>query len=1079
MGYGENTAVSPIGQKLLNDLFDLIYLQSEANKNTVERMINNSSQMKDVVENFRDNSPRIVTIMKRFFKGNTHVGRDDAGDSGIFVCNPIAPFGAEGYEAGCGRRDHLWWWEFLDFGVYSSYSEWGSSIGLNRWPHYSIDPTWDNGQLIVARVRCNSANTCDTGAGGCGTTWLGTGSCPNTLCENKQRVTTGCGKTSYMVFHTKIDKPVSSYWRFTSGPKFRNGAPIAGARAELPRNTVATMVAGSQAEDNSAARGFYRFYWAGLPPQNTWLNSFDACMSHIPYIQIGYRSQTDPLNTRPGGYTCNGCQKLRMAPKYDESESNVWNKPFEIYNRITTFHEGNYPGDQHGGLCLNIGDVARPYAGLDGMFGCECGGVYEPNVKIGAITTEDFNIDAELVQAGLTQMGATAGSMGGSIRGVGAGSGAKSNLSIYGRGSVDYSARNAVYERYGAAKCMAASNAVKAVKEEQMLRRANAYPLSIPISKCRYGFVYSPLKVCRKPLHVGTTWRNPSTGQDETNANYYPLINPPRGRGGHDQEQPVGAIMDYCPECGPEGDAKYITTHPSGWLAPARPLTITSSQPFTKQNSVGIIGRDPSTGQAIAIEQTFLEKPQWTIVLRDMTDKQERFNLRLELPQAYIGDIIQNTFTPQPPPPTNDNRPEGFTCPNEKEGPLKSEVEWLNATFNAATEEGLGNPDNLADDELLVTAQVNEGDNTVTVHNGRLVNVGDFISGGPFGIGTNIVNIVDNTLTVQPAAQSQLTRNRDALGNPIRQTQYDPPFVIKFVRNRNAANPLFPTCCNGVQSPQYTFLVTEGKSASAFYQSRRGWIDTSPLCNYGNRKGLRWTEVDEEAAELTNAIHTDVQTMGSMFPHPLSRTDWEAMQEDDPSVPNLKNLPSPINYGSEYQWCDLDAPIQNQMVQDMFANSNRMLRSVLNTITGGSSDIIQGSHSIRLVEEEEVTQSGQVQKYYKCRTCEAIADIGRAAKERGDATSLVEALATNNYYPGYAAIRYYQSIGKLLTDNRLIQPDGTLRIIPDPAGGMTEGYLDGAVDWEQKNLIDAGPGWWNWAIRYRQELAEGGDYRYN
>jgi hypothetical protein len=151
----------------------------------------------------------------------------------------------------------------------------------------------------------------------------------------------------------------------------------------------------------------------------------------------------------------------------------------------------------------------------------------------------------------------------------------------------------------------------------------------------------------------------------------------------------------------------------------------------------------------------------------------------------------------------------------------------------------------------------------------------------------------------------------------------------------------------------------------------------------------------------------------------------------------------------------------------------------MNVITGGSSDIIQGSHSIRLVEEEEISQSGNVQKFYKCRTCEAIANIGRAAKERGDATSLVEALASNLYFPGYAAIKYYQSIGKLEPNSRLIQPDGTLKIIPTPAGGFTEGYLDGAVDWEQKNIIDVGPGWWNWAIRYRQELAEGGDYRYN
>ena len=44
--------------------------------------------------------------------------------------------------------------------------------------------------------------------------------------------------------------------------------------------------------------------------------------------------------------------------------------------------------------------------------------------------------------------------------------------------------------------------------------------------------------------------------------------------------------------------------------------------------------------------------------------------------------------------------------------------------------------------------------------------------------------------------------------------------------------------------------------------------------------------------------------------------------------PGTYILPSPIKYGREYEWCDLDAAQQNQMVQDMFANSNRMLRSV-------------------------------------------------------------------------------------------------------------------------------------------------------
>ena len=64
------------------------------------------------------------------------------------------------------------------------------------------------------------------------------------------------------------------------------------------------------------------------------------------------------------------------------------------------------------------------------------------------------------------------------------------------------------------------------------------------------------------------------------------------------------------------------------------------------------------------------------------------------------------------------------------------------------------------------------------------------------------------------------------------------------------------------KQPQYTFLVTEGKSASAFYSRvERDWVDTSPLVNYGDRKGLRWTEVNADAAEETTAIHTQDDEM--------------------------------------------------------------------------------------------------------------------------------------------------------------------------------------------------------------------------
>ena len=79
------------------------------------------------------------------------------------------------------------------------------------------------------------------------------------------------------------------------------------------------------------------------------------------------------------------------------------------------------------------------------------------------------------------------------------------------------------------------------------------------------------------------------------------------------------------------------------------------------------------------------------------------------------------------------------------------------------------------------------------------------------------INIDGNKLTLNTPAQTVRGTARDARGVVIDVTEFEPPFAIRLVRNDTSANPLLPTCCNGVQSNQYTFLVTEGKSASGFY----------------------------------------------------------------------------------------------------------------------------------------------------------------------------------------------------------------------------------------------------------------------
>lgn len=258
MGYRDNPINRPTGVRILRDIYDLIYLKNPGSRrNSTNRLATENTQMPEIVSNFKSNAPRIVMMMRRFLTGNTHVQTSNAGDSGIFVCNPVAfgeagrtGGGASGPDAsktrGCGRRDFLWWWEFTDFGLYNNPANWGSSVGLERWERNLHDPTYRGKrfQVVVGRVKCNQVNTCDPENGGCGTTWRGSGRCPSPYCNSStpKRVG-GCGTESYAIFKVNTNHPLRDYW--TTGERHRddstettsqfvNGAPIRGANSEMP-----------------------------------------------------------------------------------------------------------------------------------------------------------------------------------------------------------------------------------------------------------------------------------------------------------------------------------------------------------------------------------------------------------------------------------------------------------------------------------------------------------------------------------------------------------------------------------------------------------------------------------------------------------------------------------------------------------------------------------------------------------------------------------------------------------------------------------------------------------------------------
>lgn len=1089
MGYRDNPINRPTGVRILRDIYDLLYLKNPGSRrNSRNRLATENSQMNQIVSNFKSNAPRIVMMMRRFLTGNTHVQTSNAGDSGIFICNPI-PFGeagrtgggASGPDAsktrGCGRRDFLWWWEFTDFGLYNNPSNWASSVGLESWQRNLHDPTYRGKrfQVVVARVKCNRVNTCDPENGGCGNTWRGAGRCPSPYCNSSTpKQVGGCGTESYAIFKVNPSHPLRDYW--TTGMRHRdeatsttsqyvNGAPIRGASSEMPPNMVGIINNSKFVEDASSSQAFYRIYYQGLPPENTYLTTQDECLRYIPYLQLGYTSNKDRNNTRPNAYVCNSCAIERFAP-----QNPTFDTVFDIYPRKTFYNESGYMGDQHGGLCRNIGDVARSYAGLEGNFGCACGGVFEPMLKIPPMTDEQkiiFTAIREAQQKGMSQTTRQLGRTGG-FTNISSGSGASSDYATYARGAVQDADIRAVYAQYGTVAVRDAVAAHERISQLQTLRQKNAFPATFPLSMCRYAFVRSVLAVCKNPDHKNVSWRQPGSNvREETN--YQPLLDN------------NGRAMDYCPSCGANGDPKFIEPHPQNYIMPPMPYTIMNRQPLNPEDSVGIL----PNGSLMA--QAFADRPQWSLVLKSQTDTQERFNLRLELPQVYLGDVIPDSFTPQPPQPLSDRNIEGFTCPNERQGPLTYEAEWI--INNSTTAAPVPSADSLNDDQTLITAQYSEGDTTLAVSNPEKIAIGDYLNADGIPVGTQAVAITGGVITLSnPIVRA--AGNLDAnTGRPTQITVFSAPRVAEIVKNplsQLSADSM--ACCAG-GSNSYTFAVTEGKSAEAYFSIIQGrWIDISPLVtDHRGNQTPRWTQFPQVQGQRESGGSV-IWTGPGLTGVPMNASLQYMMDN---------NIPSNYETQSEtgYDYChinDNEIPA-NQLVQDWTGRANGGLAAILTArAPGGNNAIIQGSHRIQLMETSEIPQSGIAVRYYLCRECESISQVGQAAAARGEANSLIEALQTGRYYPGYAAIQHYMNTNQLQSLDNLIAPDGSLQLLPSRTSGLSQGYFEGAVAWETEPGTDTvqeseqgrvrevviPAGWWKWALRFRAELVEGGDYRY-
>ena len=101
MGYDNNTYISSNGREYTNHIFDMLF------KNDGDAM--DVSSVASVVGHFRGpNGSHLHTttqLIKKFIKGYEQSPYQQSYNSGIQICPH------------CNRRDFMWLWEYVDFGI--------------------------------------------------------------------------------------------------------------------------------------------------------------------------------------------------------------------------------------------------------------------------------------------------------------------------------------------------------------------------------------------------------------------------------------------------------------------------------------------------------------------------------------------------------------------------------------------------------------------------------------------------------------------------------------------------------------------------------------------------------------------------------------------------------------------------------------------------------------------------------------------------------------------------------------------------------------------------------------------------
>jgi len=349
MPYESNPYNSTEGREMVRKIFHNLFL----NDGTDMKI----DSAKENVSYFRGhNGERLhqtVQIMKNFIRGFRHKAYQTSLNSGILICPH------------CYRRDFMWLWEFVDFGLRNDNYEWTSSVEPDR-------NSWEvgfgrrtpkgrrNGWRFMSRVRCNKVTTCDD----CKITTTGTYSTCR-KCSGANVVHAGCHHESYMVHVVQEEQKES--W-------------LADASTWTSRNVqnekyVALLSdkAGGQSTTHNVKPFMYRVRNPGPAPEGLVVTTSDLAFQYIPQLEVGYQDRLSGLR-RPYGYKCPECDFMRYTPLHDEdfafpstpppaaslddrSFSSKGNKEISTGMRPTINQNGQ---EQQGGLVDNMGYCPNP-----------------------------------------------------------------------------------------------------------------------------------------------------------------------------------------------------------------------------------------------------------------------------------------------------------------------------------------------------------------------------------------------------------------------------------------------------------------------------------------------------------------------------------------------------------------------------------------------------------------------------------------------------------------------------------------------------------------------------------------------